>query len=98
VSVSTTGSFTVRLRCPSSEQRCFIMLRVRYRGETIASKRVIVRGGRTASVSLRLKPFARSALQTRRRLRVFAVTTARDPSGNRAITRTPMTLRGTGSG
>jgi hypothetical protein len=98
VSVSSTGRFTVRLRCPSNETRCFIMLRLRYRGETVASKRVIVRGGRTASVSLRLKPFARAALQTRRRLRVSAVTTARDPSGNRAITRTPMTLRGPGSG
>jgi hypothetical protein len=98
VSVSSRGRFTVRLRCPSDETRCFIMLRLRYRGETVASKRVIVRGGRTASVSLRLKPFARAALQTRRRLRVFAVTTARDPSGNRAVTRTPMTLRAPGSG
>ena len=96
VPVSSLGRFTVRLRCPSNEARCFIMLRVRYRGETIASKRVIVRGGRTATVGLRLKPFARAALQTRARLRVSAVTTARDPSGNRALTRTPMTLRAAG--
>jgi hypothetical protein len=96
VRVSSRGRFTVRLRCPSNEARCFIMLRVRYRGETIASKRVIVRGGRTAAVTLRLKPFARAALQTRRRLRVSAVTTARDPSGKRATTRTPMTLRSAG--
>jgi hypothetical protein len=93
VRVSNTGRFTVRLRCPSDERRCFIMLRLRYRGETIASKRVIVLGGRTANVTLRLKPFARTALLTRARLRVSAVTTARDPSGNRALTRTPMTLR-----
>jgi hypothetical protein len=93
VKVSSKGRFTVRLRCPSDERRCFIMLRLRYRGETIASKRVIVLGGRTANVTLRLKPFARTALLTRARLRVSAVTTARDPSGNRALTRTPMTLR-----
>jgi hypothetical protein len=93
VKVSSKGRFTVRLRCPNDERRCFIMLRVRYRGETIASKRVIVLGGRTANVTLRLKPFARTALLTRARLRVSAVTTARDPSGNRALTRTPMTLR-----
>jgi hypothetical protein len=93
VKVSNRGRFTVRLRCPSNERRCFIMLRVRFRGETIASKRVIVLGGRTASVSLRVKPFARAALQTRRRLNVVAITTARDPAGNRALTRTPMTLR-----
>jgi hypothetical protein len=57
---------------------------------------VIVRGGRTARVRLLLKPFARTALLTRERLSVFAVTTARDPSGNRAVTRTRMTLRSPG--
>ena len=97
VRVSNLGRFTVRLRCPSNETRCFIMLRVRYRGETVASKRVIVRGGRTARVTLRLKPFARTALLTRERLSVFAVTTARDPAGNRAVTRTRMTLRAAGA-
>jgi hypothetical protein len=96
VRVSNRGRFTLRLRCPSNETRCFIMLRVRYRGETVASKRVIVRGGRTARVRLRLKPFARTALMTRERLSVFAVTTARDPAGNRAVTRTRMTLRSPG--
>jgi hypothetical protein len=69
------------------------MLRVRYRGETIASKRVIVLGGRTANVTLSLKRFARAALQRRRRLNVVAITTARDPAGNRAVTRAPMRLR-----
>jgi hypothetical protein len=93
VSVTSRGRFTVRLRCPSDETRCFIMLRVRYRGETIASKRVIVLGGRTANVTLRVKPFARAALQSRRRLNVLAVTTARDAAGNRAMTSTAMTLR-----
>ena len=91
--MSSKGRFKVRLRCPSDEKRCFIMLRVRYRGETIASKRVIVRGGSTARVTLRLKPFARELSETRPRWRVFAVTTARDPLGNRLTTRTRMTLR-----
>jgi hypothetical protein len=93
VRVSSRGRFTVRLRCPSNEMRCFIMLRVRYRGETIASKRVIVLGGRTANVTLSLKRFARAALQRRRRLNVLAITTARDPAGNRSVTRAPMRLR-----
>jgi hypothetical protein len=93
VRVSNRGRFSVRLRCPNDERRCWIHLRVRYRGETIASKRVVVPGGRTVTVRLRLKPFAREAMQRRRRLSVFALTTARDPSGNRATTRTRMTLR-----
>jgi hypothetical protein len=93
VKVSARGRFRVRLRCPSDEKRCWIMLRIRYRGETIASKRVIVRGGTTARVVVRLKPFARDLLQIRPRLRVFALTTARDASANRATTRTRMTLR-----
>jgi hypothetical protein len=93
VKVSDRGRFKVRLRCPSDEKRCHIMLRIRYRGETIASKRVTVRGGRTARVTLRLKPFARDLIETRRRLRVFALTTARDSAANRATTRTRMTLR-----
>jgi hypothetical protein len=93
VMVSERGRFKVRLRCPTDERRCYIMLKIRYRGETIASKRVIVRGGRTARVVLRLKPFGRDVLEGRPRLRVFALTTARDASGNRATTRTRMTLR-----
>jgi hypothetical protein len=94
VKVSDRGRFTVRLRCPSDEKRCWIYLRIRYRGETIAKKRVIVvPGGRTARVTLRLKPFARDLLEARPRVRVFALTAARDSSGNRALTRTRMTLR-----
>jgi hypothetical protein len=57
------------------------------------SKRVIVLGRRTANVTLSLKRFARAALQTRRRLNVLAITTARDAAGNRAVTRAQMRLR-----
>ena len=93
VFVSNKGRFKVRLRCPSTETRCRIVLRIRYRGKTVASKAVTVLGGRTARVTLRLKPSARVALNSNGLLRVTAVTTARDAAGNRATTQTRMRLR-----
>ena len=93
VKVSDSGRFKVRLRCPRTEIRCHIVLKVRYRGRTVARKRVTVQGGDTARVTLRLKRSARIALELRGRLRVLALTTARDAAGNRATTRTRMRLR-----
>ena len=95
VKVNSKGRFKVRLRCPSSETRCRIALKVRYRGKTVASKNVTVDGGDTARVTLRLSRTGRKALKSRGRLRVRAVTTARDDAGNSATTRTKMTLRAT---
>ena len=93
VKVSDRGRFKVRLRCPRTEIRCHIVLKVRYRGRTVARKRVTVAGGDTARVTLRLKRSARVALAFRGRLRVLALTTARDAAGNRATTRTRLKLR-----
>ena len=93
VEVSRRGRFKVRLRCPRSEIRCHIALRVRYRGRTAAFKRVTVDGGDSERVTLRLRRYARRALRDKGRLRVRALTTARDPAGNRATTRTRMRLR-----
>jgi hypothetical protein len=93
VFVSPQGRFTVRLTCPRDEATCRIALRVRYRGRTAAFKRVTVDGGDTERVTLRLRRYARRALTVRRRLRPMALTTARDAAGNRATTRTRMTLK-----
>jgi len=93
VKVSPKGRFKVGLRCPRTEIRCRIVLKVRYRGQTVARKRVTVAGGDTARVTLRLKRSARAALALRGRLRVLALTTARDAAGNRATTRTRLRLR-----
>ena len=93
VKVSDRGRFKVRLRCPRTEIRCHIVLKVRYRGRTVARKRVTVAGGDTARVTLRLKRSARVALAFRGRLRVLALTTARDAAGNSATTRTRLKLR-----
>jgi hypothetical protein len=93
VEVSDNGRFRVRLRCPADEIECRIVLRVRYKGKTVARKRVTVDGGDTERVTLRLNRSARAALVFRGRLRVRAVTTARDAAGNRGKTRTRMRLR-----
>ncbi len=93
VKVSPKGRFKVGLRCPRTEIRCRIVLKVRYRGQTVARKRVTVAGGDTARVTLRLKRSARVALALRGRLRVLALTTAGDAAGNRATTRTRLRLR-----
>ena len=93
VKVSHRGRFTVRLRCPSTETHCRIVLKVRYRGKTAARKQVTVPGGDTVRVTLRSRRSARIALRLNGRLRVMAVTTATDVAGNRATTRTRMKLR-----
>lgn len=93
VIVSRRGRFKVRLTCPRTETRCRIALKMRYRGRTIAFKRVSVDGGDTKRVTLRLRLSARITLNVTRRLKVLALTTARDPAGNRATTRTRMKLR-----
>jgi hypothetical protein len=66
---------------------------MRYRGQTIAFKRVSVDGGDTKRVTLRLRRSARISLTVKGQLRALALTTARDPAGNRATTRTRMKLR-----
>jgi hypothetical protein len=93
VIVSRRGKFKVRLTCPRTETRCRIALKMRYLGQTIAFKRVSVDGGDTKRVTLRLRRSARITLNVKRQLRALALTTARDPAGNRATTRTRMKLR-----
>ena len=91
VYVSNRGRFKVRLSCPSNETRCRIALTVRYRGP-VAGKAVTLLGGQTRTVTLRLKPSARTALNRNSRLRVTA-SRRRDAAGNRATTQTRMLRR-----
>ena len=93
VYVSNNGKFKVSLRCPNNEIRCRIVIKIRYRGTTLTSKAVTVLGGSSKTVALKLKPSARAALDQNGRLRVTAVTTARDAAGNAATTTTRLKLR-----
>jgi hypothetical protein len=91
--VSRRGRFALRLSCPSSVIRCRIVINVRYRGRSVVHRHVGVFGGDTERVTLRLKRSAQRALEQNGRLGVMVVVTARDGAGNRARTRTRMTLR-----
>ena len=93
VYVSNKGRFKVSLRCPRNEIRCRIAIKIRYRGKTLTSKAVTVQGGTSKTVTLRLKSSARTAIKANGRLRVTAVTRARDAAGNAATTTTRLKLR-----
>jgi hypothetical protein len=91
--VSRTGKVTFRVKCPRTEQRCKVALQLKRGRITAASKSVTIRGGKTVKVTLRLRRSARTYLSTHARLKVTAVTVARDTAGNRAIKRVKVTLR-----
>jgi len=93
VYVSNKGRFKLGLRCPSTEVRCRIVIKIRYRGKTLTGKALTVPGGSSKTVTLKLKASARATLNRNGRLRVTAVTTAQDAAGNRATTQTRLRLR-----
>jgi hypothetical protein len=93
VRVSPSGRVTFRLKCPKTELRCRITLKLKRGKTTVASTTVSVRGGRTAKVTLLLSKGVRRYLSTHNRLRVTAVTVARDAAGNSRVARVRVTLR-----
>jgi hypothetical protein len=93
VRVSTGGRVAFRLKCPTTEQRCRITLRLKRGKATVASKTVSVRGGRTVTVRLRLRTGVLRYLSTHARLRVTGETVARDAAGNSRVARVRVTLR-----
>jgi CxxC motif-containing protein len=87
VRASRRGIVRLRVTCPRGVQVCRVDLRLRRRGKTLARKVVRVNGGRTRTVSLKLKRNARHKLARARSLRVIAVAAARSTAGQRATTR-----------
>ena len=55
VYVSNKGRLKVSLRCPSLRSAAGSCIRIRYRGKTVASKAVTVRGGTSKTVTLKLE-------------------------------------------
>ena len=95
--VSKRGRATFRVTCPATEQTCRVGVRLKgtkgaLRGRTLARKTVLVQGGRSTKVTLRLSSKTRRAT-AHGAVKAQLVLTARDTSGNRAITRTAMSLR-----
>lgn len=97
VAVSRQGRVALRLACPAAEQMCAATVQLRgmarpFTGRVVGTARLSIAGGRRATASVRLTAAARRAVRTRP-MRVRAVVTATDAAGNRATTRTPITLR-----
>ena len=93
VRVRRNGRVTLVVRCPASEVRCTIDVRLQRKGKRLARKRVTVSGGKSAKVRLRLSRSARRQLATKRKLKVRAVIRTTDAAGNRATQRIGVTLR-----
>jgi hypothetical protein len=87
VRASRRGVVKLRVTYPRGVKVCRVDLRLRRRGKTLARKVVRVNGGRTRTVSLKLKREARRKLARGRSLRVIAVAAARSAAGQRATTR-----------
>ena len=92
VRVSRRRSLALRVRCPRTEQRCRIDLRLRRGSTTLARKQFTLAGGKSRRVSLRLTRAAHRRLVSSRSLAVVAVVVARDAAGNRRTTRTSIQL------
>jgi hypothetical protein len=86
VRASRRGIVKLRVTFPREVKVCRVDLRLRRRGKTLARKVVRVNGGRTRTVSLKLKRKARRDLVRARSLRVIAVAAARSTTGQRATT------------
>lgn len=95
--MSKAGRATFRVSCPASEQICALGVQLKgtkgaLRGRSLAQKTVILQGGRSANVTLALTGRAQRAAK-HGAFKAQLVLTTRDGSGNRAITRTAMTVR-----
>jgi hypothetical protein len=80
VPVGRKGRIRLRVRCPRTERRCIVYLRVRglKRGKLFA-----VAGGKTVHLYLRLPPRARKRLRQGHAVRVVVLVRVRDRAGNR---------------
>jgi hypothetical protein len=92
IRVSRRGIAVVRVRCPRSERRCFVKLRLKRAGKRLVKSRFVVAGGKTAKVHLKLPRAARARLAARGSMRVVAVLKVRDAAGNRRTTKTRIRL------
>lgn len=86
-----TVSFTVG--CPATETSCTIKLQLKNGKQSIASKTVTVKGGKTKTVTLTLNAATKKLLKKRSSLKVSTVLTATDAAGNKRKTTKQATLR-----
>jgi hypothetical protein len=90
--VSRRGRVALRVTCRRNEQFCRVDLKLRRGGGVVGRKKLVVAGGKTRRVSLRLARGTRRRLSRSRSVPALALATARDAAGNRATTRTRIRL------
>ncbi len=94
VRISSRGRVAFRVACPKSARRCRVGVGLERGRKAVSSKKTVsVRGGKTLKVTLRMNKATRKYLSRHARLRVTAVTVARDAAGNRRTKRFKVTLR-----
>ena len=79
---------TLRVKCPRTEIRCRIDLRLQAKGKRIARSRFVVKGGKTQATALKLSRKLRRKLARGKSVELVARIIARDAAGNRRTTST----------
>ena len=94
VRVSKDGTVRLRVRCPASQSKCRVKLKLRASRKNLAARTFLVRGGKNRVIELTLTRSTRASLTRKRTLRVTAVAVSRNPAGQRAVTRKTIRLVG----
>ncbi len=95
--MSKAHRISLRVACPAGEQVCAVRVQLRgvkgaLSGKLLGTGRAQVQGGSSRSVSILLSKKAQRAVALRT-LKARAILTAADTAGNRAVTRTGITIR-----
>jgi hypothetical protein len=92
IRASKKGVVVLRIKCPRSERRCLLEVKLRHAGKRLAKAKFMVAGGKTAKLRLKLPRKARARLAQRGSMKAIVVIKARDAAGNRRTTRTRVKL------
>ena len=95
--MSRKNRISLRIACPASEQICTVRAQVRglkgaLKGKALGSARIRLQGGTRRTVTVPMSKKARKAIRSHA-LRARVILTATDATGNRAVTRTAVTIR-----
>jgi hypothetical protein len=91
--MSARGTIAFRVRCPSSEERCKVALRLTHGASVAGRATVKVKGGRAATVTVHLTKAIRADLASHPSTRLTLVVAATDAAGNKRTTMRRITLR-----
>ena len=93
VRITKNGTVRLRVRCPNTESKCRVNLKLKARRKIVAARTFLVKGGKSRVIELALTRSARASLAGKRTLRVTAVAVSRN-AGQRAVTRKTIRLVG----